>query len=96
MEFVKAHGTGNDFVVVEDLSDHYQLTPELVRAVCDRHFGIGADGLLVAAVPEADGATPLKLLGSFFYDGTSGLVAGGLLFAALGVVLARAAQKKLQ
>src|SRR4029453_18249066 len=40
------HGTGNDFVVVEDLADHYQLTPELVRAVCDRHFGVGADGLI--------------------------------------------------
>ena len=46
MEFVKAHGTGNDFVVVEDLTDRYQLTPELVRAVCDRHFGVGADGLI--------------------------------------------------
>lgn len=46
MEFVKAHGTGNDFVVVEDLIDRYRLTPELVRAVCDRHFGIGADGMI--------------------------------------------------
>jgi diaminopimelate epimerase len=46
VEFVKAHGTGNDFVVVEDLNDRYQLTPELVRAVCDRHFGIGADGVI--------------------------------------------------
>jgi diaminopimelate epimerase len=46
VEFVKAHGTGNDFVVVEDLAGHYQLTPELVRAVCDRHFGVGADGLI--------------------------------------------------
>ncbi len=46
MEFVKAHGTGNDFVVVEDLTDRYRLTPEFVRAVCDRHFGIGADGLI--------------------------------------------------
>ena len=46
MEFVKAHGTGNDFVVVEDLADRYRLTPELVRAVCDRHFGVGADGLI--------------------------------------------------
>jgi len=46
VEFVKAHGTGNDFVVVEDLADRYQLTPELVRAVCDRHFGVGADGLI--------------------------------------------------
>ena len=46
MEFVKAHGTGNDFVVVEDLNDRYRITPELVRVVCDRHFGIGADGLI--------------------------------------------------
>jgi diaminopimelate epimerase len=46
VEFVKAHGTGNDFVVVEDLTDRYRLTPELVRAICDRHFGIGADGLI--------------------------------------------------
>jgi diaminopimelate epimerase len=46
MEFVKAHGTGNDFVVVEDLTDRYRLTPEFVRAVCDRHFGIGGDGLI--------------------------------------------------
>jgi diaminopimelate epimerase len=46
VEFVKAHGTGNDFVVVEDLTDRYRLTSELVRAVCDRHFGIGADGLI--------------------------------------------------
>ena len=46
MEFVKAHGTGNDFVVVEDLNDRYRITPELVRVVCDRHFGVGADGLI--------------------------------------------------
>jgi diaminopimelate epimerase len=46
VEFVKAHGTGNDFVVVEDLTDRYRITPELVRAVCDRHFGVGADGLI--------------------------------------------------
>jgi diaminopimelate epimerase len=46
VEFVKAHGTGNDFVVVEDLTDRYRITPELVRVVCDRHFGVGADGLI--------------------------------------------------
>ncbi|HZD02955.1 MAG TPA: diaminopimelate epimerase [Actinomycetes bacterium] len=46
MEFVKAHGTGNDFVVVEDLDDRLELSPVFVRAVCDRHFGIGADGLI--------------------------------------------------
>jgi diaminopimelate epimerase len=46
VEFVKAHGTGNDFVVVDDLRDQLTITPAQVRAICDRHFGIGADGLL--------------------------------------------------
>jgi diaminopimelate epimerase len=46
MRFAKGHGTGNDFVLVPDLDDELDLTPELVRALCDRHFGIGADGVL--------------------------------------------------
>jgi diaminopimelate epimerase len=46
VEFVKAHGTGNDFVVVEDLGDDYELSAGFVRAVCDRHFGVGGDGLI--------------------------------------------------
>jgi diaminopimelate epimerase len=50
VEFVKAHGTGNDFVVIEDFEDRIGLSPELVRAVCDRHFGIGADGLIRIAL----------------------------------------------
>ena len=48
MEFVKAHGTGNDFVVIEDLTDRHasQITDRFVRVVCDRHFGVGADGVI--------------------------------------------------
>ena len=51
MEFVKAHGAGNDFVVIEDLDDRYShaLTAAFVRLVCDRHRGIGADGLIRVA-----------------------------------------------
>jgi putative OPT family oligopeptide transporter len=57
-------------------------------------------GILYAAlfgnniVPEADGAEALAPI-SFLHDGTSGIIAGALLFAGLGVVLARAAQKKI-
>ena len=47
-------------------------------------------------VPEADGGEALAPLGAMLHDGTGGLIAGGLLFAALGFVLARAAQKKLE
>jgi putative OPT family oligopeptide transporter len=46
-------------------------------------------------VPEADGADALAPI-AFLHDGTGGLVAGGLLFAALGMVLARVGQKKLE
>jgi len=56
MRFAKGHGTGNDFVVVPDLDDELELPPELVRLLCDRHFGIGGDGVLrvvrTAAVGE--------------------------------------------
>jgi diaminopimelate epimerase len=53
VEFVKAHGTGNDFVVIEDLDDHLELGAEFVRQVCDRHFGIGADGVIRIAPGSA-------------------------------------------
>jgi diaminopimelate epimerase len=46
VEFVKAHGTGNDFVVIEDFEDRLVIGPEFVRQVCDRHFGVGADGVI--------------------------------------------------
>jgi diaminopimelate epimerase len=45
LRFVKGHGTENDFVVLPDL-DQEALTPALVRTLCDRHAGIGADGVL--------------------------------------------------
>jgi diaminopimelate epimerase len=47
-EFLKGHGTENDFVLLPDHdgSVHGQLDPARVRALCDRHAGIGGDGVL--------------------------------------------------
>lgn len=45
--FVKGHGTGNDFVILSELDGPLDLTPTRVQALCDRHHGIGADGILV-------------------------------------------------
>jgi diaminopimelate epimerase len=42
----KYHGTGNDFVMLEDLEDERPLEPRLVAALCDRHRGVGADGVI--------------------------------------------------
>ena len=44
--FAKGHGTGNDFVVLPDPDATLDLTASRVRALCDRHGGLGADGVL--------------------------------------------------
>ncbi len=46
MRFAKGHGTGNDFLILPDPDDRLTLRPELVRQLCDRRTGLGADGLL--------------------------------------------------
>jgi diaminopimelate epimerase len=56
MEFVKVHGTGNDFVLLPDLGDRLTLDEELVRRLCDRHLGLGGDGVIRLA-PARDGET---------------------------------------
>jgi diaminopimelate epimerase len=44
LRIAKYHGTGNDFVMIEDLDDADPLEASLVAALCDRHLGVGADG----------------------------------------------------
>jgi diaminopimelate epimerase len=55
MRFEKWQALGNDYVIVEATELDGEPTPELVRALCDRHRGIGADGVLVLAAPDAPG-----------------------------------------
>ncbi|MFD7064047.1 diaminopimelate epimerase [Streptomyces sp. NPDC059906] len=57
--FLKGHGTENDFVIVPDPENAFDLPPAAVAALCDRRAGLGGDGLLhvvrSAAHPEARG-----------------------------------------
>jgi diaminopimelate epimerase len=46
LQMTKHHGAGNDFLVVVDVEDRRRMAPELVRALCHRRFGIGADGVI--------------------------------------------------
>jgi len=65
--FAKYEGLGNDFIIVEQ-SHFPEVTPALAARLCDRHFGIGADGVLLTGlgaagapfmrVINADGSTP--------------------------------------
>lgn len=55
--FTKMQGAGNDFIVLDGVRQFIQLTPERARALADRHFGIGADQILLVEPPhhpEAD------------------------------------------
>ena len=51
LHFSKGHGTGNDFVLVADPEGTHAISADQVAALCDRHRGIGADGL-IRAVPS--------------------------------------------
>ena len=55
MRFEKWHGIGNDFIMFADPDDRLELSPATVKALCDRRFGIGADGVIRVA-PGTDGA----------------------------------------
>ncbi len=55
--FVKGHGTENDFVLLPDPDGSLDVTAGQVRAICDRHAGLGADGIIrVAPAPPGDDA----------------------------------------
>jgi len=52
LHFTKMHGTGNDFVVIDLISQHYELRARHVRKLADRHFGVGCDQVLVVEPPQ--------------------------------------------
>ncbi len=57
LKFTKMHGAGNDFVVLDGVRQRIHLTPEQLRLLADRHFGVGCDQILLVETtrhPEAD------------------------------------------
>jgi diaminopimelate epimerase len=52
LEFTKMHGLGNDFVVIDLVSQRVRLEPEQIRELADRHFGVGFDQLLLVEPPD--------------------------------------------
>jgi diaminopimelate epimerase len=61
MHLTKHHGLGNDFIVLLDLDGTHPVTAALARAVCDRHRGIGADGLLHVTAPPVTGTADVTM-----------------------------------
>lgn len=80
----KMHGAGNDFVLINSRDVAGECLPELARRLCDRHFGIGADGMLVISdsccadikmrIFNADGSEAqmcgngIRCVGKYIYD----------------------------
>lgn len=56
IKFTKMHGLGNDFVVIDAINQAVTLTPEKIRFMADRHFGIGFDQLLLVEKPVSSNA----------------------------------------
>lgn len=62
ISFVKMHGAGNDFVVLDqrDLPAHPTLTPATIARLCDRRLGVGADGLIIIGAGR-DGVSDFRM-----------------------------------
>ena len=71
MKFVKMHGTGNDFVLLETRGEEHDW-PRLAQAMCDRHFGVGADGLILV-LPSARADVRMRM---FNPDGSEAEMCG--------------------
>ena len=74
LRFTKMHGLGNDFVVVDDLDRSWDFDPDAVRLLCDRHFGIGGDGLILVRPATIEGADFSMLY--YNADGTTAEMCG--------------------
>src|SRR5438552_2448442 len=79
LPFAKVQGLGNDFVVVDLRDERTDATltaaiqdPAIVRAVCDRHFGVGGDGVL-AILPGSSGDARMRVLNA---DGSEAEMCG--------------------
>ena len=83
-QFVKSHALGNDYVVLDERQLSRRLTPDVVRRICDVHYGIGSDGILLLTpgagadfgvrIFNPDGGEAeksgngLRILAKFLYD----------------------------
>jgi diaminopimelate epimerase len=65
IEFTKYHGLGNDFILIDNRSNSRpQVTPEQAIEMCDRHFGIGADGVIFVLPGKNDTDYTMRIFNS--------------------------------
>ncbi|RKL64442.1 diaminopimelate epimerase [Thermoanaerobacteraceae bacterium SP2] len=72
MEFVKMHGLGNDFILVNGFKEDVSKIIKKSKMLCDRHFGIGADGVILA-LPSDKADVKMRVINS---DGSEAPMCG--------------------
>lgn len=70
--FSKYHGAGNDFLIADNRDGHLSLSEELIRHLCDRHTGFGADGVMLL---ESGSGKDFNMV-YFNPDGSGGMMCG--------------------
>ena len=72
MTFYKYQGAGNDFLIADNRSGHLQLSAEQISALCDRRYGVGADGLMLL---ESSAEYDFRMV-YYNSDGSGGMMCG--------------------
>lgn len=72
MRFTKMQGTGNDFILLSNMKEESLSYPEMAKSWCDRHYGIGADGLIVV-LPSSKADFKMRI---FNMDGSEAEMCG--------------------
>ena len=73
MEFVKYQGIGNDYLVYDVIKNKEVLTREQIKKICDRNFGVGADGILAGPYLDEEKKIRVRVFNS---DGSEAERAG--------------------
>ena len=76
MKFYKYQGAGNDFLIADNRDGSIVLSTEQVAALCDRRYGVGADGLMLLDAPDTDCAHEGFRMTYYNSDGSGGMMCG--------------------
>jgi diaminopimelate epimerase len=61
LRFYKYHALGNDYLILDPQDQPVDLTPNRVRIICHRHYGIGSDGILLGPLPSQKASFSLRI-----------------------------------
>ena len=90
LDFIKMHGLGNDFVIIDDRDRRFSLSGEVVRAISDRHTGVGCDQFIVLERPTDSSADVFMRI--YNPDGGESEACGNATRCVASLVMAELAQ----